>query len=337
MGLFSGIGHFFKGILNGVKSVFKFVGKVLSSKVGRIVMLAAGVFTAGVALAAGVGAFAASSGGFLSSVTQGGSAFVSALAHPVAAFSGEIGSGVEATGQALAAGAGSQTASVASTLASANAGDDAIEAAPAATDAGTALTAAQGGGAADSYSLDTGLSPTTGAAAPAAGGLTGPGVSTVGGSNTGLLSQAQAASSGGTSGWVNGTTTPGNGAQASGGNSLLGSGLIAAGNLASGMAQGAAQEKINEQQQQQAYYYGNLWNPAVSYNGNVGGAGVVNAASGTPSSPNAGYLQTAQNIAGFMNGKAGGSFGAPNVQPGAPTATKVASAPNVQGPSLPSA
>ncbi|HWG75801.1 MAG TPA: hypothetical protein VN660_03310 [Steroidobacteraceae bacterium] len=116
------------------------------------------------------------------------------------------------------------------------------------------------------------------------------------------MSQAQAASSGGTNGWVDGTTTPGNGAQSGGAASspLAGYGLIAAGNLASGWAQGAAQEKIQEQQQQEENYYGNLWNPVVKYYGNVGGAGVINAAGGTPSSPNPGYLSMAQNIAGFM-------------------------------------
>lgn len=298
MGLFSGIGHLFKGILHGVKSAFKWVGKVLNSKLGHIVMLAAGVFTAGVALAAGIGAFAASSGGFLSSVVSGGQAFVTALAHPIMTSEAMMNGGVEAAGLNAAQG----VSALSGAAADSSAAGATVDAGAATTDTATAANTAAGGGAADSYGLATGTSPTTGAAAPAAGAAaTGPGVAPLASTaakSGGLLSKA--------------ASSP-----------LAGYGLMGAGNLLSGWAQGAAAEKNQEMALAQENYYGNLWNPVMHYNGNVGGAGVVSAAGGAPNAPNPGYLSMAQNIAGFMGGKAGGGYGAPNIQPGAPTKTPV--------------
>lgn len=68
MGLFSGIKKVFKKIGDGVKKVFKkvgeFIGKVANSKLGKILMIAATVVTAGAAL---YGAFT----GAMAGVTQG--------------------------------------------------------------------------------------------------------------------------------------------------------------------------------------------------------------------------------------------------------------------------
>lgn len=68
MGLFSGIKKVFKKIGDGVKKVFKkvgeFIGKVANSKLGKILMIAATVVTAGAAL---YGAFT----GAMQGITQG--------------------------------------------------------------------------------------------------------------------------------------------------------------------------------------------------------------------------------------------------------------------------
>jgi len=74
------------GVGKVVKSVFGFVGKILNSKIGKIIMLAATVFTAGLALAAGTAAYSASmtaSQGFMNSFVSGAKAFGAALMDPI--------------------------------------------------------------------------------------------------------------------------------------------------------------------------------------------------------------------------------------------------------------
>lgn len=87
MGFFSGIKKLGKRILGGVKKAFqkvgKFVGKVLSSDVGKFVLTAAAVVTGGIALAAGAKGFAVT-GSFFDKFVAGGSSFLKALANPVA-------------------------------------------------------------------------------------------------------------------------------------------------------------------------------------------------------------------------------------------------------------
>lgn len=82
MGLFSGIGKFFKGIWNGIKKVFsavmKPVAKLLNSKLGKILMLAVTVFSMGTALLAGAQGFMSGTG-FIGKFINGGKAFMNSL------------------------------------------------------------------------------------------------------------------------------------------------------------------------------------------------------------------------------------------------------------------
>jgi len=93
MGIFSKIKKAVKSVLKGVGKVFKkamaFVGKITASKWGKILMLAAAVFTGGMAIAAGLQGFTAAglanpAASFLTKFVAGSQSFMTALAHPIA-------------------------------------------------------------------------------------------------------------------------------------------------------------------------------------------------------------------------------------------------------------
>jgi hypothetical protein len=108
MGLFSGIKKAFKKVFKGIKKVFKkvgkFVGKILNSDFGKILMIAAAVFTGGAALMAGIGNASAASG-FIGKFVAGAKGFMSGLLRPMATWKGAIqgaqaGTGILAGAQA---------------------------------------------------------------------------------------------------------------------------------------------------------------------------------------------------------------------------------------------
>lgn len=121
MGLFSAIGKVFKKVISGVKKVFKPVVKAVSKltqkKWFRTLLIAGAVFTAGVALYAGVTAgMAASASGasLMSSVVTGAQSFMSALLSPIstakAAFAGELSVASRTAQMAATAGTGAANA-----------------------------------------------------------------------------------------------------------------------------------------------------------------------------------------------------------------------------------
>lgn len=88
MGLFKSIKKGFKSLWKGVKKVFKKVGKaigkVLNSKWGKILMVAAAVFTGGMAIAAGFQAFSASTATtFFGKFAAGAKGFLTGLMKPM--------------------------------------------------------------------------------------------------------------------------------------------------------------------------------------------------------------------------------------------------------------
>ena len=108
MGIFKSIKKAFKKIVKGVKKVFKkvgqFVGKIMSSKIGKILMIGLTVFTLGTALMAGAGAFAGSTAPTLfGKVVAGGKEFALALVGKGGAKAAEV--GANAANTAGAAGA----------------------------------------------------------------------------------------------------------------------------------------------------------------------------------------------------------------------------------------
>ena len=109
MGLFSGIKKAVKKVFKGVKKVFKkigkFVGKILNSKWGKALMVAAAVFTGGMALAAGWQA-AAGATGFAGKFMAGAKAFMGALVNPIDTAKEMFGGAAQGmtTGQQIAAG-----------------------------------------------------------------------------------------------------------------------------------------------------------------------------------------------------------------------------------------
>jgi len=118
MGILKSIKKGFKNVFKGIGKVFKkglaFVGKITQSKWGKILMLAATVFTGGMALAGGIAAFgtsAAAGGTFMTNFVAGASGFMTALASPVqqaqkmlggAATAGETATAITAASQAKA-------------------------------------------------------------------------------------------------------------------------------------------------------------------------------------------------------------------------------------------
>ena len=94
MGLFSGIKKGFKKVFKGVKKAFKkvgkFAGKVMSSKWFKGLMIAAAVFTGGMALMAGFGNAMATSGTFMTKFVAGAKGFMAGLMNPVATGKGAL-------------------------------------------------------------------------------------------------------------------------------------------------------------------------------------------------------------------------------------------------------
>ena len=152
MGIFKSIKKAFKKIVKGVKKVFKkvgqFVGKIMSSKIGKILMIGLTVFTLGTALMAGAGAFAGSTAPTLfGKVVAGGKEFALALVGKGGAKAAEVGANAANTAGAAGAfgtpvGAGVNTAGVAGNVAE---GVAAANTAGSAGAFGTAATAAKPG------------------------------------------------------------------------------------------------------------------------------------------------------------------------------------------------
>ena len=148
MGIFKSIKKAFKKIVKGVKKVFKkvgqFVGKIMSSKIGKILMIGLTVFTLGTALMAGAGAFAGSTAPTLfGKVVAGGKEFALALVGKGGAKAAEVGANAANTAGAAGAfgtpvGAGVNTAGVAGNVA------EGVAAANTAGSAGAFGTAATG-------------------------------------------------------------------------------------------------------------------------------------------------------------------------------------------------
>lgn len=106
MGLFSGIKKFAKKIVNGIKKVFAPIltpiAKFLNSKIGKIILIAAAVFTVGIALYAGWAAAAATQGTMMTKFLTGAKAFVSAVMNPIQAAKAAVGgTGIFASGANL--------------------------------------------------------------------------------------------------------------------------------------------------------------------------------------------------------------------------------------------
>lgn len=121
MGLFSSIKKAFKKVFKGIKKVFKkvgkFIGKIAGSKWGKILLTAAAVFTGGMALMAGWGAFTGTTGTFLTKFVAGAKGFVAGLANPIKAAKGAMGAAQAGTSmaQGAATGAGALPGAAAAT------------------------------------------------------------------------------------------------------------------------------------------------------------------------------------------------------------------------------
>lgn len=227
MGLFSKIKKAVKGVFKGIKKVFKKVmtkiGKVLSSKWGKALMLALAVFTAGTALVAGAGAFSSTAGTFMTKFVAGAKEFIGALANP-------FGKAKELIG-----GAGKAAAGAANTAAS-SAAAGAAEGAAGAAGAATAPMDVLAGGAVEATQAATAA---TGAVAPAAAQAATQAATTAANvAKPGLLSRAA-------TGAMNFLKSPGGGT------------LV--GNVAQGMAAGAQQEELLKKQEEQMRYYDEQW------------------------------------------------------------------------------
>lgn len=149
MGLFSGIKKAFKKVFKGIKKVFKkvgeFAGKILSSDIGKALMIAAAVFTGGAAIMAGIGNAAATTGSFLTKFVAGAKGFMAGMLNPMDTWKGALGGMKDGTGLLSGAveGAGlgetaiAQAGNAGELVESGGAGaTEAIEAAPSAADAG---------------------------------------------------------------------------------------------------------------------------------------------------------------------------------------------------------
>lgn len=108
MGLLKSIKKGFKNVFKGIKKKFMkgmaFVGKIMGSKWGKILMLAATIFTGGMALAGGIAAFgtsAAAGGSFMANFVAGAQGFMTAMASPVSQAKKLLGAGATA-GETLA-------------------------------------------------------------------------------------------------------------------------------------------------------------------------------------------------------------------------------------------
>lgn len=133
MGLFSGIKKAVKGIFRGIKKAFK---SAVSSKLGKLVMTAAAIYTGGLAISGGVqgwSAAASNGAGFMGKFVAGAEGFMTTLFNPI-----------EAT-KNIAAGGGPLSAGQMSQIAPSVAGEAAQGVAELAT--GTAESAAISGAA----------------------------------------------------------------------------------------------------------------------------------------------------------------------------------------------
>jgi hypothetical protein len=381
MGFFSSIGNFFKGILNGIKSVFQWVGKILSSPVGKVLMIGAAVFTAGTALLAGTAAGIASSetgAGFLDSFVQGGSSFVQALGSPISTAESIANNGLMSTGEALANGAdaadlGSAAAAQAGaspmTAAEQSAAQNGVtvsaDGAPASVGVNSsqvsadnlaATQSATGAGAGTTQVAQTPIGQLAQPDANSAAATNAANATNAPGSTAATQNAVAPVSQTGTSGGpLNTATSFGNGSTPFSGNATVGGGTpapsgilsqaanaigkipspvaIVGGQALSGYAQGKAAENIAQRQWQQSQYTNNLW----GVNSPTPAANAVTAAAGQPLQINPGYLQHAQNIANFMNGKLNNSpttvsLGSPNVTVGSPNVGGGAGVPNFTPP-----
>lgn len=116
MGLFSSIKKAVKGVFKGIKkafkSVFKAVSKLASSKLGKLIMTVAAIYTGGLAIAGGIqgwGAAAANGAGFMGKFVAGAEGFMVTLFNPI-----EATKNIAAGGGPLSAG---QLAKIAPTVA----------------------------------------------------------------------------------------------------------------------------------------------------------------------------------------------------------------------------
>lgn len=92
MGLFSGIKKAVKGVFKGIKkafgSVMESVSKFTNSDIGKAIMLAAAVYTGGLAIAGGIqgwGAAAAEGAGFMGKFVAGAEGFITTMFNPITA------------------------------------------------------------------------------------------------------------------------------------------------------------------------------------------------------------------------------------------------------------
>jgi hypothetical protein len=91
MGLFSGIKKAVKGVFKGIKKVFggvmKAYNKFAGSKLGKMVMLAAAIYTGGLAISGGIQAWSAASAAegatFMSKFVAGAEGFMTTLFNPI--------------------------------------------------------------------------------------------------------------------------------------------------------------------------------------------------------------------------------------------------------------
>lgn len=216
MGFLSKVG---KGIKKAFKKVGKFVGKLASSKFGKILLIAATVFTLGTALVVGGAAFASTAGTFAAKFVAAGKAFVGALASPLKAAKGLFNAPVTSGAGATAATA-SKAASVAEAV-----GATAPAATPVGALAGEGVAAAAGAGGAN-------LAPL---AVPTLAAPTAPAIS------SGLISGA-----------ANVASKVGNFATSAPGLQLIGS-------SAQGFAAGKAQEEVLKEQRREREFYDNQY------------------------------------------------------------------------------
>src|SRR5262249_32995766 len=92
-----------KSVKKGFKKVVGFVGKLASSKFGKILLAAVTIFTLGTALIAGASAFASTTGTFAAKFVTGAKAFAGALASPLKAAKGLFNGAGAAAGEAAGA------------------------------------------------------------------------------------------------------------------------------------------------------------------------------------------------------------------------------------------
>lgn len=282
MGFLSKVG---KGIKKAFKKVGKFVGKLASSKFGKILLIAAAVFTLGTALIAGVGAFASTAGGFAAKFVAAGKAFVGALASPLKTAKGLF-NGAGASG-ASAAGTAASAAGTGATAGAAGATAEVAGAVGAAAPAATPIGALAG----------EGVTAAAGAAAPTLSPLALPAVAAPAAPSISLASQIGSAAAGVGSKAANFATSA--------------QGLTLAGNAAQGYAAGKAQEEVLKEQRREREFYDNQYRDPAKIK-------QLNDAASRPINLSGGFIDRARQVSEFMNGRPGSGTSA---QPGKPEDT----------------